>query len=134
MCFTTNLRKSITAKSLTGSLHKISTLGWAKHKRRSSGLERSEWRYRNENGNRLAGLLSAVRLFHGNSFFQKEEHRRWTWESPNGTTHAELDHIVTNRKWYLPDFPDSDKISVDLLRAGGYGFHALLATHMTFYL
>ncbi|XGW11810.1 hypothetical protein V3C99_012907 [Haemonchus contortus] len=38
---------------------------------------------RNENGNRLAGLLSAARLFHGNSFSQKKEHRRWTWESPN---------------------------------------------------
>uniref|UniRef100_A0A7I4Y8T5 Reverse transcriptase domain-containing protein n=1 Tax=Haemonchus contortus TaxID=6289 RepID=A0A7I4Y8T5_HAECO len=58
---------------------------------------------RNENGNRLAGLLSAARLFHGNSFFQKKEHRRWTWESPNGTTHAELDHVLTNRKWCLLD-------------------------------
>ncbi|KAE9417936.1 hypothetical protein Angca_003248, partial [Angiostrongylus cantonensis] len=39
---------------------------------------------RNENGNRLAGLMSAARLFHGNSFFQKKESSRWTWESPNG--------------------------------------------------
>uniref|UniRef100_A0A7I5EEF3 Endo/exonuclease/phosphatase domain-containing protein n=1 Tax=Haemonchus contortus TaxID=6289 RepID=A0A7I5EEF3_HAECO len=31
---------------------------------------------RNKNGNRLVGLLSATRLFHGNSFFQKKEHRR----------------------------------------------------------
>ena len=53
---------------------------------------------RNENGNRLAGLLSAARLFHGNSIFMKKEYRRWTWESPNGTTHAEIDHILTNRR------------------------------------
>ncbi|KAK6750216.1 hypothetical protein RB195_002296 [Necator americanus] len=41
---------------------------------------------RNENGNRLAELLSAARLLHGNSLFMKKDHRRWTWESPNGAT------------------------------------------------
>ncbi|KAK6761887.1 hypothetical protein RB195_022831 [Necator americanus] len=49
---------------------------------------------RNENGNRLAGLLSAARLFHGNSLFMKKDHRRWTWESPNDATRAEIDHIL----------------------------------------
>ncbi|KAK6749393.1 hypothetical protein RB195_001790 [Necator americanus] len=47
---------------------------------------------RNENGNRLA-----ARLFHGNSLFMKKDHRRWTWESPNGATRAEIDHMLTNR-------------------------------------
>ncbi|KAK6765464.1 hypothetical protein RB195_025399 [Necator americanus] len=58
---------------------------------------------RNENGNRLAGLLYAARLFHGNSLFMKKDHRRWTWESPNGATRAEIDHILTNRRWCLLD-------------------------------
>ncbi|VDM53215.1 unnamed protein product [Angiostrongylus costaricensis] len=58
---------------------------------------------RSENGNRLAGLLSAACPFHGNSFFQKKESRRWTWESLNGMTHAEIDHILTNRRWCLLD-------------------------------
>ncbi|KAK6728855.1 hypothetical protein RB195_006117 [Necator americanus] len=58
---------------------------------------------RNENGNRLAGLLSAARLFHGNSLSMKKDHRRWTWESPNGGTRAEIDHILTNRRWCLLD-------------------------------
>ncbi|KAK6765489.1 hypothetical protein RB195_025415 [Necator americanus] len=58
---------------------------------------------RNENGNRLAGLLSAARLFHGNSLFMKKDHRRWTWESPNGVTRAETDHILTNQRWCLLD-------------------------------
>ncbi|KAK6749201.1 hypothetical protein RB195_001666 [Necator americanus] len=49
-------------------------------------------RERNENGNRLA-----ARLFHGNSLFMKKDHRRWTWESPNGATRAEIDHMLTNR-------------------------------------
>ncbi|VDM82026.1 unnamed protein product [Strongylus vulgaris] len=25
------------------------------------------------------------------------------WESPNGTTHAEIDHILNNRRWCLLD-------------------------------
>ncbi|KAJ1359296.1 hypothetical protein KIN20_017989 [Parelaphostrongylus tenuis] len=29
---------------------------------------------------------------------KKKEHRRWIWESPNGTTHADFDHILTNKK------------------------------------
>ncbi|KAK6762648.1 hypothetical protein RB195_023390 [Necator americanus] len=56
---------------------------------------------RNENGNRLAGLLSAARLFHANSLFTKKDHRRWTWEWPNGATRAEIGHILTNRRWSL---------------------------------
>ncbi|KAK6736838.1 hypothetical protein RB195_019498 [Necator americanus] len=59
--------------------------------------------YRNENGNCLAGLLSTVPLFHGNSLFMKKDHRRWTWESPNGATRAEIDHILTNWRWCLLD-------------------------------
>ncbi|VDL84307.1 unnamed protein product [Nippostrongylus brasiliensis] len=47
--------------------------------------------------------MFAARLFHGKSLFEKKEHRRWTWESPNGTTHAEIDHIMTNRGWRLYD-------------------------------
>ncbi|KAK6744138.1 hypothetical protein RB195_011071 [Necator americanus] len=58
---------------------------------------------RNENGNRLTGLLSAAPLFHGNSLFIKKDHRRWTWESPNGATLTEIDHILTNRRWCLLD-------------------------------
>ncbi|VDM81140.1 unnamed protein product [Strongylus vulgaris] len=40
---------------------------------------------RSENANRLVGLLSASRLFHGNSIFTKKK-QRWTWESPYGMT------------------------------------------------
>ncbi|KAE9416271.1 hypothetical protein Angca_005215, partial [Angiostrongylus cantonensis] len=58
---------------------------------------------RRENGNRLAALLSAVRLFHGNSYFQKKESRRWIPEPPNGVTHAAIDHILTSRRWCLLD-------------------------------
>ncbi|EYB81048.1 hypothetical protein Y032_0394g639 [Ancylostoma ceylanicum] len=58
---------------------------------------------RNENGERLLDFLSACRLFHGNSMFEKPAKRRWTWESPNGLTRSEIDHILTNRRWSLFD-------------------------------
>ncbi|KIH67296.1 endonuclease/exonuclease/phosphatase family protein [Ancylostoma duodenale] len=58
---------------------------------------------RNDNGFRLLDLMCSCNLFHGNSIFEKRQHRRWTWESPNGQTHSELDHILTNRRWSLMD-------------------------------
>uniref|UniRef100_A0A7I4YII4 Endo/exonuclease/phosphatase domain-containing protein n=1 Tax=Haemonchus contortus TaxID=6289 RepID=A0A7I4YII4_HAECO len=58
---------------------------------------------RTENGELLLNLLYACRLFHGNSMFEKPAKRRWTWESPNGRTHTEIDHVLTNRRWSLLD-------------------------------
>nr|CDJ95062.1 unnamed protein product [Haemonchus contortus] len=57
----------------------------------------------NENGERSMDLLEACNLFHGNSFFVKNEGRRWTWENPNAATRSEIDHVLTNRKWSLLD-------------------------------
>ncbi|VDM76148.1 unnamed protein product [Strongylus vulgaris] len=50
---------------------------------------------RNENGNRLVGLSSAARLFHGNPIFMKKEHRRWTWKSPNAFDSIETNAILS---------------------------------------
>ncbi|KAK6740393.1 hypothetical protein RB195_008697 [Necator americanus] len=74
---------------------------------------------RNENGNRLARLLFATRLFYGNSLFMKKNHRRWKWESPNGATRVEIDHMPTNRRWCLLDISvvSSFCSGSDLLRA-----------------
>ncbi|EYB98098.1 hypothetical protein Y032_0134g1852 [Ancylostoma ceylanicum] len=35
--------------------------------------------------------------------FEKPAKRRWTWESLNGLTRSEIDHILTNRRWSLFD-------------------------------
>ncbi|KAK6736546.1 hypothetical protein RB195_019310 [Necator americanus] len=53
---------------------------------------------RNENGNRLSGLLSAARLFH-----ERKDHRWWTWESPNGAKsgnrpHTHQSEMVSTRR------------------------------------
>ena len=57
---------------------------------------------RNKNGNRLVGLLSAARL-------SWEFHLHEEGTSPvdlgiaQGTSYAEIDHILTNRRWSLLD-------------------------------
>ena len=44
-----------------------------------------------------------TRTIHGNSQFQKPHSLRWTWESPNGEYHNEIDHIIVNRRFCLTD-------------------------------
>ncbi|KAK6017958.1 hypothetical protein OSTOST_02967, partial [Ostertagia ostertagi] len=58
---------------------------------------------RNDNGTRVLDLVYSCNLYHGNSLFDKPQNRRWTWESPNGELHLELDHVFTNRRWSLMD-------------------------------
>ena len=38
-----------------------------------------------------------------NSFFQKKEHRRWTWIRPDGQTKNEIDFIISNKKEVVID-------------------------------
>ncbi|VDO91666.1 unnamed protein product [Heligmosomoides polygyrus] len=40
---------------------------------------------------------------HGNSQFQKPRSLRWTWKSPGGQFHNEIDHIIFKRKYCLTD-------------------------------
>ncbi|KAE9412839.1 hypothetical protein Angca_000441, partial [Angiostrongylus cantonensis] len=44
-------------------------------------------------------LLLATSTYHGNSLFGKRDDLRWTSESPGSRKLAEIDHILTNRKW-----------------------------------
>ena len=58
---------------------------------------------RNDRGNTLINFLSQHRLYLMNSFFQKKEHRRWTWISPDGQTKNEIDFIISNKKEVVTD-------------------------------
>ena len=53
---------------------------------------------RNERGERLTQFAQYANLYIMNTFFQKNPNRKWTWESPNGTTKNEIDYILTSRK------------------------------------
>ncbi|VDO27842.1 unnamed protein product, partial [Heligmosomoides polygyrus] len=57
----------------------------------------------NEQGERLSKFIMSTKTIHGNSQFQKPPSLRWTWESPGGQFHNEIDHIIFNRKYCLTD-------------------------------
>ncbi|KAE9412281.1 hypothetical protein Angca_007165, partial [Angiostrongylus cantonensis] len=59
-----------------------------------------EW---NEQAERLSEFIMATKTIHGNSQFLKHHRQRWTWETPNGENHNEIDHIIVNRKFCLTD-------------------------------
>ncbi|EYB90840.1 hypothetical protein Y032_0213g2283 [Ancylostoma ceylanicum] len=58
---------------------------------------------RNRQEERLPEFIMTTRTIHGNSQFQKPNSLRWTWESPGGECHNEIDHIIVNRRYCLTD-------------------------------
>ncbi|XGW11057.1 hypothetical protein V3C99_012506 [Haemonchus contortus] len=56
-----------------------------------------------EQGESLSEFIMTTHTIHGNSQFQKPSHLRWTWESPGGQFHNEIDHIIFNQRFCLTD-------------------------------
>uniref|UniRef100_A0A7I5E5Z8 Endo/exonuclease/phosphatase domain-containing protein n=1 Tax=Haemonchus contortus TaxID=6289 RepID=A0A7I5E5Z8_HAECO len=50
---------------------------------------------------RLKSFTSGLTEWNGMS--RKPSHLRWTWESPGGQFHNEIDHIIFNRRFYVTD-------------------------------
>ncbi|KAE9421373.1 hypothetical protein Angca_007273, partial [Angiostrongylus cantonensis] len=79
---------------------------------------------RNEQSEQFSEFIMATKTIHGNSQFQKPHRQRWTWESPNGEYHNEINHIIVNRKFCLTDVAVVPKFYVGsdyrLLRARFY--------------
>lgn len=50
---------------------------------------------RNSRGHRMLLFALEHSLKITNTYFQKRPNRRWTWSSPNGETHNEIDYILT---------------------------------------
>ncbi|EYC20490.1 hypothetical protein Y032_0021g241 [Ancylostoma ceylanicum] len=48
----------------------------------------------NTQGERLSEFIMTTDTIHGNSHFQEPTCLRWTWESPGGEYHNEIDHII----------------------------------------
>ncbi|VDO22808.1 unnamed protein product [Haemonchus placei] len=64
------------------------------------GVHGIEW---NEHCERLSESIMSTHTIHDNSQFQKPSKLRWTWESPGGQFHNEIDHIIFNRRFCLTD-------------------------------
>lgn len=58
---------------------------------------------RNERGETLLSFLLENNLYQMNNFFYKKQRQRWTWESPDGKTHNEIDYFITNKKHIVTD-------------------------------
>jgi len=76
---------------------------------------------RNERGQDLVDLCESLQLRVGNTFLKKRKGRKWTWKSPNGETHNEIDYILVDRYIRLQDVDVVNRFDFDsdhrLLRA-----------------
>ena len=56
-----------------------------------------------DHGEWLSELIMTTKTIRGNSQFQRPLSQHWTWESPNGKYHHEIDDITVNRIFQLAD-------------------------------
>lgn len=54
---------------------------------------------RNNNGERLVDLCASHRLFIGGTKFPHKNIHKYTWESPDGITRNQIDHIIINKQY-----------------------------------
>lgn len=66
---------------------------------------------RNERGETLTNYLNTEKLFCLNTFFKKQNQRRWTWKSADGRTKNEIDFILSNNKNICKDISVLNKFS-----------------------
>ena len=53
----------------------------------------------NENGTLLVDFAITNDLIIGGTFFQHKIIHKYSWNSPDGRTHNQIDHILINKKW-----------------------------------
>ncbi|XP_043062760.1 craniofacial development protein 2-like [Drosophila yakuba] len=54
---------------------------------------------RNDNGERLVELCQLFQLVIGGTIFPHKDVHKYSWTSPSGNTHNQIDHICISRKW-----------------------------------
>src|SRR5664279_4088214 len=54
----------------------------------------------NERGEQLISFCNANSMFIANTWFkQRKLNRLWTWESPDGVTHNQIDYVIASKGW-----------------------------------
>jgi len=59
----------------------------------------------NDNGVRIVNFATSKNLVVKSTMFACRNIRKYTWTSPDGKTHNQIDHILIDRKWHssIPD-------------------------------
>jgi hypothetical protein len=55
----------------------------------------------NDNGVRIANFATSKNLVVKSMIFLHQNIRKYTWTSPDGKTHNQIDHILIDRRWHL---------------------------------
>ncbi|XP_047519235.1 craniofacial development protein 2-like [Pieris napi] len=64
---------------------------------------------RNNNGERLVNLSHENNLAILNTFFKKKPSKKWTWKSPDGSYHNEIDFITSNQPKAFKDVKEGEE-------------------------
>ena len=67
---------------------------------------------RNERGDTLAEWANSKNFKIMNTQFKKKAGGRWTWRSPDGPTHNEIDYIMTDKRSMVTDVTVINRINI----------------------
>ena len=54
----------------------------------------------NDNGVRLVNFATSKNLVVKNTMFPHRNIHKYTWTSPDGKTHNQIDHVFIDRRWH----------------------------------
>ena len=54
----------------------------------------------NDNGVRIINFTTSINLVVNSTMFLHRNNHKYTWTSPKGKTHNQIDHILINRRWH----------------------------------
>ena len=55
----------------------------------------------NDNGVRIVNFTTTKNLVVKSMMFPHRNIHKYTWTSPDGKTHNQIDHVLTHRRWHL---------------------------------
>jgi len=54
----------------------------------------------NDNGDRLVNFATSKNLVVKSTIFPHRNIHKYTWTSPDGKTHNQIDHVLIDRRWH----------------------------------